>query len=215
MTLRRAVAGWTGKWVLNALMRTTRYDVHGREHYLQFYREAKPVIFVLWHSRLLPLSYERRGEGVATLVSASGDGEYIARIVRGWGYEPVRGSSSRQGGQALRQLVRFARAGKSIAITPDGPRGPRQKMKPGVLVAAQLTGLPIIPAAAATQSAWWAGSWDRFLVPKPFARIRIEYGAPLWIPRAAQGAALDEQALRVEHALNDLLEHTEHATARA
>jgi lysophospholipid acyltransferase (LPLAT)-like uncharacterized protein len=213
MTVKRAVVGWAGARAINALMRTTRYDVHGREHYLQFYREAKPVIFVLWHSRLLPLSYERRGEGVATLVSASRDGEYIARIVRGWGYEPVRGSSSRLGSQALRQLVRHARAGRSIAITPDGPRGPRQRMKPGAIFAAQITGLPIVPAAASTQSAWWAGSWDRFLVPKPFARIRVDYGPPLWIPRDAHGSALDEHALRVECALNQLLDHTDRASA--
>lgn len=104
----------------------------------------------------------------------------------------------------MREVVRHARDGRSIAITPDGPRGPRQKMKPGVIVAAQLTGLPIVPVACGADRGWWFGNWDRFLVPKPFARIRVVYGAPVEVPGELGEEGQREFSDRLEAELNRL-----------
>lgn len=200
--LRYRAAAGVGGAVLGALLSTARFEVHGAEHYRQFTDSGQPVLFALWHGRLLPLAYHHRHQRLVTLVSRSSDGEYIARLLDRWGFEAVRGSSSRGGGEALRSMMRLARRGRSLTITPDGPRGPRQRMKPGAIVAAQMTGLPIIPAAAGADRGWWFDSWDRFLLPKPFARIRVAYGEPHPIPRDASPEEIEQRMLEVERALD-------------
>ncbi len=190
MDPRSEVIGWTGDRLLRGLLATARFAISGTEHYLPFREAGQPVVYILWHGRLLPLTYHRRGEGLVTLISQHRDGEYIASIVRRWGYEIVRGSSSRGGVSALRELLRRVREGKSLAITPDGPRGPREEMKLGALILAQRSGAPIVPVAAGTPSAWWFGKWDRFLIPQPFSKITVAYGEPLFVPRQ-----LDERGL--------------------
>lgn len=199
----RLVAG-AGGGLLSALLDTCRVEQKGTDNFERFHREGRPVVFVLWHGRLLPCTYWNRHQELVTLVSQHRDGEYIARIVERWGYTAVRGSSSRRGAGALRELVRHVRGGRSLAITPDGPRGPRQKIKAGALLAAQLSGAPMIPAAGGASRAWWFGSWDRFLVPKPFARVRLVYGEPVWVPRDADEAELERIAGEVEVRLNAL-----------
>jgi lysophospholipid acyltransferase (LPLAT)-like uncharacterized protein len=173
--------------------------------------EGKPVIFVLWHGRLLPLGFVHRGQGVVGLASSSADGEYISRILRHWGFGIVRGSSSSGGDTAFRELIREVRAGRSVAITPDGPRGPREQLKPGVLQLAQLTGVPLVPVAAAASRSWWFVSWDRFLVPQPFARLHVAYGNPVQVPR--QTADLADVAARTEATLGELMARVESAAA--
>lgn len=206
---RYTIAGLAGSTLLGALHKTARFEVEGAEHYRQFTEAGRPVIFVLWHGRLLPLAYHHRHQDLVALVSRSKDGEYIARVLERWGFDPVRGSSSRGGGTALRQLVRRARGGRTLTLTPDGPRGPRQRMKPGALIAAQMSGLPLIPVAAGADRGWWFESWDRFLVPKPGARIRVAYGEPYFVPRDADTAALEEHGRTLEAALNRLTEEVD------
>jgi lysophospholipid acyltransferase (LPLAT)-like uncharacterized protein len=180
-----------GGALLDGVMASCRYTTAGEEHFRRFHDDGRPVIFTLWHGRLLPCTYHHRGEGVVTLVSLHRDGEYITRAVRRWGYVAVRGSTSRGGLEALRELIGHVRDGRSLAITPDGPRGPREQMKPGPVLIAQRTGAPIIPVAASASRGWYFGGWDRFLVPRPFARCRIEYGEPVHVPRR-----LDEAGVR-------------------
>ncbi|HEX6939615.1 MAG TPA: lysophospholipid acyltransferase family protein [Longimicrobiales bacterium] len=199
-------AGWAGSVVLDALFGSATFEVVDDAHYAPIRERGEPCIFVTWHGRLLPAVYHRRHEGITALVSRSKDGEYIARVLRHWGYETVRGSSSRGGARAVRELVRAARAGRSLAISPDGPRGPRQKMKPGALAVAQATGMPVVPIAAGTDRAWWVEGWDRFLVPKPFARIRVAYGVPQFVPRNADAAEVAALARCLEAELDRLLE---------
>ncbi|HEX7120458.1 MAG TPA: lysophospholipid acyltransferase family protein [Longimicrobiales bacterium] len=205
--LRFRAAGWGGSRVLGAVFRTASFEVvAGGEHFARIRARGEPCIMVVWHGRLLPAVYHHRHQGIAALVSRSADGEYIARVLRRWGYETVRGSSSRGGASAFREMVRLARAGRSIAFTPDGPRGPRQKLKPGALAAAQATGLPVLPVAAGADRGWWIEGWDRFLVPKPFARIRVAYGEPEIVPREADAAEIAALERRLEGELNRLLE---------
>jgi lysophospholipid acyltransferase (LPLAT)-like uncharacterized protein len=206
------VAAGAGGRMITALLGTATFETEGEENFLRFQREGRPVVFVLWHGHLLPLSYHHRHQGIATLVSRSADGEIIARIVESWGYTTVRGSSSRGGSAAIRPLARHLRAGRTVAITPDGPRGPRQKMKPGALRIAQLGGAPIIPIVGAASRGWWAaGGWDRFLIPKPFARLRLAYGEPHFVPARADDMELARIAGEVEAALNELAARTEGA----
>jgi lysophospholipid acyltransferase (LPLAT)-like uncharacterized protein len=212
MSLKHAIGARAAGRLLDAILGTVRFEVTGRERFAAG-REQGPVIFMVWHGRLLPLTYLHRAEGLVALISRSADGEVIARVVEHWGYQVVRGSSSRGGTVALRELVRHARAGRSLAITPDGPRGPRQKMKPGALLAAQLTGAPLIPSAAGTARAWWFEGWDRFLVPKPFARIHVAYGAPVVVPRDADAAELARIGGAVEESMNGLVRAVDQAAA--
>lgn len=202
--LRYRIASGAAKLALESLLATVRFEVVGEEHHRQFTVHGRPVIYVLWHGRLLPLTYLHRGQGIAALISRSRDGEYIARLVEHWGYVTVRGSSSRGGSAALRDLVRHARAGRCLAITPDGPRGPRQQLKEGVLVAGQLTGLPLIPTTAAASRAWWVEGWDRFLIPRAFARVRVAYGPPVQVPRDAGEEELAALRRSLEDELNRL-----------
>ena len=200
-----------GGSALDALMRTTSARTEGEENFRRFWREKRPVVFTLWHGRLLPCTYHHRHQNVVTLVSHHRDGEYITRLVQKWGYTAVRGSSSRGGLDALRELVRHLRNGRSLAITPDGPRGPREKLKPGPLLAAQLTGAPIIPVASGASRASYFGGWDRFLIPHPFARLRIAYGEPVYVPRRGDEAELQAVADEVEARLGELMRRVDRA----
>lgn len=195
---------------LTALLRSARFSVHDRQIYDAWWGARRAVVFALWHGRLLPCSFFHRQEGLATLVSRHRDGDYIAGVVeRWWGFDAIRGSSSRGASSALRQIVRTLRGGVAVAITPDGPRGPRQTMKTGPLHAAQMAGVPVVPVAAGADRAWWLGGWDRFMVPKPFARIVLAYGEPLAIPRDASTEDVGRLALELEERLNTLTERVD------
>ena len=207
-------AGAFGKHLLDALLATVQFRVLTPEPYREL-ASAGGVIYTLWHGRLLPLTYYHRRQNIATLISQSSDGEYIARVVERWGYTAMRGSSSRGGSGALREMVKLARTGRSMAITPDGPRGPRQQLKPGVLTLAQLTGQPMIPMSASATRAWWVDArWDLFLVPKPFATVFVRYADPVYVPRAADEQTIARIGEQVQATLVRLTEETD-ADARA
>jgi lysophospholipid acyltransferase (LPLAT)-like uncharacterized protein len=159
--------------------------------------EKTPVIFLLWHGQLLPLLYHHRNEGVAVLISEHGDGEIIARIAHAFGYETVRGSTSRGAARALLGLTRTLREGRDLAITPDGPRGPAKSFAPGALVVAQRAGAPMIGVAASASSGWRLRSWDSFLIPRPFARVHIAYSEVAVVEATdARGAASETDRVR-------------------
>jgi lysophospholipid acyltransferase (LPLAT)-like uncharacterized protein len=158
-------------------------------------------IYALWHARMLPLIYAYRGLGVAALVSRSRDGELIAGVIERIGYVAARGSSSRGGQQGFHELVRFAEQGRSLTITPDGPRGPREVVKPGLVWLASLTGLPVLPVASASRRSWVLRSWDGFRVPRPFATVWISYGEPVQVPPGLDEAGVEVWRRRLEDAL--------------
>jgi lysophospholipid acyltransferase (LPLAT)-like uncharacterized protein len=194
-------AGLLGRGLLGSYFSTVRLNKEGADNYEQFRSRGEPVLFAFWHGHLLPLVYFHRNEGVVVLVSDHSDGEYIARVILRHGFEVARGSSTRGGVKGLKGILRAAREGRDLGITPDGPTGPRQVVKLGTVVAAQLTGLPIIPVSVGANRAWHVRSWDRFMVPKPFSTLRIRYGTPVCVPRRAEEPALKELARRLEEEL--------------
>jgi lysophospholipid acyltransferase (LPLAT)-like uncharacterized protein len=203
MTTERRVR-WTvrlGALVLRLLASTWRMRVVDGEPLTAARTSGKRVIFALWHGELLPLLWHHRGENIAIVISEHRDGEIIAQIAESLGYATVRGSSSRGGSRALIGLMREIDAGRDGAITPDGPRGPARVFAPGAAVAAQRTGALIAPIRAKASSAWRLKSWDRFLIPKPFARVQVAYGVLTPVVAASPREAA-EQAPRLQQLLD-------------
>ena len=154
------------------------------------------VILGFWHNRMLMMAYTHRGQGITVMRSSSRDGRLIAAVLGRLGLGSVAGSSSRGGAAGLRRIVQLARSGGDTAITVDGPRGPRGRVKEGILQIAALSGAPIVPSAVAAPRVKYFGSWDRTMLPLPFTRLVVRYGEPLFVPRDADRQAL--AALRVE-----------------
>ncbi len=142
--LRFQMAGYLGRGLLGSYFPFVRCEREGTENFLQFRRRGEPLIFVFWHGQLLPLVHFHRNEGIVVLVSDHSDGEYITQVIHRHGFETARGSSTRGGVKGLKGVLRAAREGKDLGFTPDGPKGPRHEFKRGALVAAQLTGLPLV-----------------------------------------------------------------------
>jgi len=189
MKLRWAepIAAVLGPWLVRALAATWRIRVRGAEHLQGLRLARRPFVFVLWHSRILPLLYQHRHEDIVLLISRHRDGEYLANLGERWGYRSVRGSTKRGGEVGLLGIVRALQGGAVVAITPDGPRGPAEQVQPGAVAAAQHAGVPLLPIGARPSSAWWLGSWDRMCIPKPFARLDIVYGAPIEVGPGKEG----------------------------
>ena len=184
------LAGSLGRWLLGVYYCTIHITNDG-ETLNSLNRDPRPPgIYAFWHSHQLSMSWHCRVRRSAILISASRDGEYIARIAVSLGYHTVRGSSSRGGGPGLKKLIALGLSGQSVAVTPDGPRGPRHSVKPGVLALAQKTGLAITPMAIGLSSFWELPSWDRFRIPRPFSRGYFCWGKPLHVPAGADESAL-------------------------
>lgn len=200
---RTRVAIRLGTWVLYALGSTWRVQVNGRQALLDRAPDASRVVLTLWHGQMLPLLWAHR-QPTGVIISEHKDGEIIARIVETFGFFGVRGSSSRGGTRALLEAVQVLQRGADMAITPDGPRGPRYRFAPGALVLAHRAGAPVVSLVAHVNRKWQLRSWDGFEIPKPFARVTIEYGEPVMLSdpdvRAA-AARTEEFAQRMREAL--------------
>ncbi len=205
-------AKWHGRlaarliWlVAQTLAATLRWRLHD-ESGLFRPGSKEPVIFCIWHNRLAlslilyrryirPCHAERR---MAAMVSASRDGGMLARVLELFGVQPVRGSSSRRGPQALLELTSWAERGHDLAITPDGPRGPCYAVQDGIMALAQLTGLPIVPVSYELGWKLRLRSWDKFQVPLPLSRCVVRFGEPLRVPREATDAERDALRAKLE-----------------
>jgi hypothetical protein len=199
------VGAWAIYLVDHALTATLRSQELDRwKNLFDPSKPPKPVIFCIWHNRLALAmwSYRRHPRKahprrrMAALVSASRDGAFLAAVLERFGVQPVRGSSSRRGPQALLELVTWAEQDYDLAITPDGPRGPRYVVQPGVISVAQLTGLPILPVSFWLRRKWMVNSWDRFQIPQPFTGCKICVGEVMRVPREASDS--EREALRAE-----------------
>ena len=208
---------WTvraGHAAIRSLAATWRLRIAHREPVDALRAAGQPVIFAFWHGMMMPLLFQHRNEGVAILISSHRDGEIIAQIAHRFGFRTVRGSTSRGAGRALLGIVRELQAGREVAVTPDGPRGPARRFAPGALIAAHRANAHIVPVAAVADRAWHLRSWDRFLIPKPFARVTVAYGPPT---RVLADTARDAgaEAPRFEALLDDAVARATAAAASA
>lgn len=199
---RKPRAGWSdrrlrwavgaGMVVMRLLARTWRIRVVGDEGMQRARKAGEPLIFALWHGELFALLWQHRNEGAKVLISEHRDGEIVARAAHALGFGTVRGSTTRGGGRALLEMVRVLQAGGEIAVTPDGPKGPAHRYAPGVLIVAQRSGVPIVCVALHASRGWRLNSWDRFLIPKPFARITVAYSEPTIIDAGSAREAAEQ-----------------------
>lgn len=185
--------------IVRALGSSLRYEVHNLAALRQA-RERSPdghVIYCVWHGSLLPVGYLCRGYGVRILASRHRDGEILARVLERLGFRPIRGSTGRGGSLAVLQALRSSGRG-DLAITPDGPRGPREVFQAGAVFLAARSGLPLVPVGCDADRGWRLASWDRFLIPAPFARVRVMIGTPLFVQPDADARGREELRARAE-----------------
>jgi lysophospholipid acyltransferase (LPLAT)-like uncharacterized protein len=195
---------------VRALGATLRLSEQGVEALQPLWAARRPLIYAVWHGRILMVPWlnarlgRTRGARLArVLASRSRDGELVARFVGRFGLPVVRGSSSRGGTLALRALAAAVRAGEDVAVVPDGPRGPRERLQAGVVLLAAATGAPIVPLAFAARPARRLGSWDRFVIPCPFARAAVVFGATITIARDADRETARAALERALHEVTD------------
>lgn len=202
-------------WPIFALVRTVSATLRFQwEDRSGFFEESPrgPAIYCIWHNRLtlsmaIYNGYIRKRSqtaGLAAMVSASKDGGFLAAVLECFSVQPVRGSSSRRGPQALLELTSWAEKGYDLAITPDGPRGPRYVVQEGAMSLAQLTGLPVVPVSFHSSFKLKARSWDRFQIPLPFSRCEVFIGKPLLVPRDASDSEREDLRKQFQKTLRDL-----------
>jgi len=160
------------------------------------------VIYAAWHARLLGNSYNNRNQSICVMVSRHRDGEILARILKRFGFFSARGSTTRGAAPALKLMLRTLRAGHDLGLTVDGPKGPPLKVKPGVVYASAQSGCPVVPISVGYSSCWHFSSWDRFQVPKPFARMFVCHGAPIQVPKKPDEQDVALWCKKVETGLN-------------
>jgi lysophospholipid acyltransferase (LPLAT)-like uncharacterized protein len=210
------IGGWRarwliaiGFWLLRNWERTLRYEVDDRAGLLAK-QASESGIGAVWHNRLLmmPLVLKRffpRRQGAA-LISASRDGEWIAALVQRIGFDVVRGSSSRLGATAVLQLADVLAGGRDIVIAPDGPRGPVYVLGPGIVLLAQKSGAPVLPLHLEYSSCWRVKSWDRFILPRPFSKVRVIFGPPHRVAATRTETEFERERLRLQNAMMALVE---------
>jgi lysophospholipid acyltransferase (LPLAT)-like uncharacterized protein len=210
------IEGWRARWLiafgfylLQLWARTLRFEMDDRAGIF-----GKPVkenyIGAFWHNRLLIFPFvlrrffsNRRG---ATLISASRDGELLADAIKRFGFDVVRGSSSRLGASGILQLTEVVGSGRDAVITPDGPRGPAYELGPGIIFLAQKSGAAVLPMNMEYSSCWRLKSWDRFIVPRPFAKVRVIIGQPHRVRSTTTGEEFETERLRLQNAMMALVE---------
>jgi lysophospholipid acyltransferase (LPLAT)-like uncharacterized protein len=207
MTRERLLA-LTGATILKTLFLTLRLRIEDRSGVLKE-DAGSPVIVCFWHNRILGITfafdriYPKKRAGVTVLTSPSKDGEILAQLVGAFGMKAVRGSSSRRGSRALLELVKLIRSGRDIAITPDGPRGPRDSQGPGIILLAQTTGTRIVPAHASFSRCVRMKTWDGFIIPLPFSKVSVTIDEALAIPAELTAEEFETKRQNLE----DLLKH--------
>lgn len=197
-----------GTPLVEALGGTYRWREWGVEHLRDVTREGRQPILALWHGRILAATLYFRDRGVVAMTSENFDGEWVAQLMRRFGYQAARGSTSRGGARALAQLRREMAAGYPAALTVDGPRGPARVAQPGAAWLASATGNPIVPFHIEADRFWSTRSWDRHQVPKPGATLAIAIGRPIDVPARAEESDIEVGRRQVEQALFALEEQT-------
>ena len=210
------ITGWRARWLiavgfrlLQIWARTLRYEIDDRLGVV-----GKPInenyISALWHNRLLLISYvlkrftpHRPGAG---LISASRDGDLVTDLTERFGFDVVRGSSSRLGASAILELTAVLASGRDVLITPDGPRGPAYDLGPGIIFLAQKSGAAVVPINMEYSAYWRVKSWDKFILPRPFSKVRVIFGQPHHVKSTSTDDEFEAERLRLQNAMMALVE---------
>ena len=207
---------WLARWLiafgfrlLQLWARTLRFEIEDRAGVVGR-RVTENYIGALWHNRLLVFPFvlrrflpQRHG---AALISASRDGDLIADVVQRFGYDVIRGSSSRLGTSALLHLTGVLMSGSDVVITPDGPRGPAYELGPGIIFLAQKSGAAVVPMNLEYSHCWRLGSWDRFIVPRPFAKVRVLINRPYRVTVTTTPEEFESERVSLQNAMMALVE---------
>ncbi len=196
------LVGIVGSIIVRILFRTMSIKeipagyLHGLE------RQGKHAIYTFWHAHMLLPGYIGRHLNIKVLISQHSDGEYIAQIVRWMGYSVARGSSTRGGAKALLRMIKqIKEEAVSVAITPDGPKGPRFVAQSGAILIGQKAQYPIIPVMVYMERFWEFSSWDRFCIPKPFSKASVFYGDPIVVPPELEKSDVEKYRILLENSL--------------
>lgn len=200
------LVGILAAWLIRVVCFTLRIRIEDPGGILKKAPDA-PLIWLIWHNRIFVMPYiyrkylkKRKG---AVLTSASGDGEIIARVVARFGGDSVRGSSSKRGKAAFREMVERVNGGEDMVITPDGPRGPKYVLQAGAVRLAQATGAKIFPTYAVYEKAWRLKSWDRFHIPKPFSKVKVTLGEFVTVEKTEEPEDFEAERMRVETVMRE------------
>lgn len=202
--LKFAVLPRLGYGYIRLLQRTMKLEYRNREVIDRIRVDPGAYILTFWHSRFVMMPYGYIGDRLVSLSSTHRDSRMLAQILRHFGFASAWGSSTEGGARGLRQVLRHVRDGYDVSFTPDGPRGPRRRVKAGVVATAKLTGLPIVPTSFSAFPARRLRSWDRTLLPRPFSRGVYAYGEPIRVDRRADDAEIERVRLAVEQELDRL-----------
>jgi hypothetical protein len=195
---------WTVAWLMRIWFRSCRVTLHNEENCFKAEEKDKKGIASFWHYSIIYILYHMRKYSATAMVSASRDGEYIARLAEKFGFETVRGSKNKKSVEGLKAMLRAILNGSSAAIVADGSQGPPRVVQAGILLLASRTGAPIIPMVFSASSYFTINSWDRTIIPKPFSRIDFFYGEPLYLPAKVKPEGLEQYRLKLEEQLNEL-----------
>jgi lysophospholipid acyltransferase (LPLAT)-like uncharacterized protein len=188
---------------------TTKIDFIDRHYEEELKKNGTRIIYTFWHNRMFILCYFYRNRGLRILVSPSRDGEYTTRIIEALGYKTIRGSSFLDGRKALNQMIEAVREGHDTGFTPDGPRGPKYEVQPGVVLLAKKTGAAILPIAYDIKKKKIFNSWDNFILPGLFSQAVIIYGCPIFVPDKIRGEEIRGYQNKIKKSLDEIVANAE------
>ena len=204
INLPRGFTAFLGAQIIRLLGLTWRIEWEGMEHYETARGLSKQIIFVFWHGRLLALSYSHRGRGIQVLASEHQDGDMMGRAITWLGFGHLKGSTSRGGARAIRELAPVLEGGIDVGLTVDGPRGPRGVLLQGAVELSRMTGSAVVPVSNTARPRKLFRSWDRFQLPAPFSSVKVAYWEPVLVPDKADQKERERLRLELQRRLNEL-----------
>lgn len=213
-TLRKKIVSWWGPWLaygaIKILGRTMRFEQVNPEIPRSALEKGIPAIYVFWHGRLLMMPFAHKMKDLSFLVSPHRDGQVVGKALERFGFHAILGSTTRKGFTAFKNLLRAHQEGSGIAITPDGPRGPRYRVQVGVIELARMTGRSVVPVTFGASRKKLFNTWDRFLLPCPFSRGVFIWGEPVHVDPDGDRDHLEQKRVLLERRLNELTERADH-----
>lgn len=202
--LKLKISSFLGCKFLNFVGKTIKWKIIGDEEFKRFKEKNESAILTTWHGRVFVPVYCLRNQNIYGIVSPSRDGEYLAQIFSHFGYKTIRGSTKRKGVSALLSAIRILKEKNFLAITPDGPRGPKEKVQKGIIYLSSITNIPIIPVGASCQHKKFLNTWDNSLLPLPFGKGVVIFGKTISLPEKINLEEMDYYANILEKEINNL-----------